>query len=262
MRSGAKTKYAGLSLVAAGAVIILLPYVSGHGTKGYAVAAGASPAVEVDVAQVVAKDSTLFVYEHSRFSPVEGTHLEKADAIAAIVADPSGKIWAMSKNGVLLGVESRKVVDRFVDATFDGGPALTADPRNGIWLNTENQDLIHVHDGKLTRFELHRPVEGSIYALITTSNGTVLAATDSGVTGLRDGRIQSLGVKNGLPCGHVWSLVAAENSAVWLYTDCGLIETRPMGALVARRRDPSNVQADGRAGRCTGTKSCIRAGGY
>jgi membrane fusion protein, multidrug efflux system len=58
MRSGAKNKYAGLWLIATGAVIISLLYVSARGAKGYAVAAAASPAVEVDVAQVVAKEIT------------------------------------------------------------------------------------------------------------------------------------------------------------------------------------------------------------
>jgi Y_Y_Y domain/Histidine kinase len=41
---------------------------------------------------------------------------------------------------------------------------------------------------------------------------------------VRDGKVQHLGVQNGLPCNDLAGLVLDRNGALWLYAKCGLLE--------------------------------------
>jgi signal transduction histidine kinase len=45
-----------------------------------------------------------------------------------------------------------------------------------------------------------------------------------GVVAWKDGKQQTLTVRNGLPCDTVYALIEDSHRAVWLYTQCGLVE--------------------------------------
>jgi ligand-binding sensor domain-containing protein len=54
-------------------------------------------------------------------------------------------------------------------------------------------------------------------------DGTLWAATEGGLSRVKDGHVATLTSKNGLPCDTVhWSLEDDDHS-VWLYTACGLV---------------------------------------
>src|SRR6202022_2183689 len=79
-------------------------------------------------------------------------------------------------------------------------------------------------DGQKELFSLYRsPHGGPVHGLLVNSDGSVLAATTSGLVGWRNGRVQRLTVRNGLPCDVIYSLIFDRASTLWLYTACGLI---------------------------------------
>jgi len=65
--------------------------------------------------------------------------------------------------------------------------------------------------------------KGHVSGLRIDSEGIVWAGTESGLSRIKDGRIGTLTMKNGLPCDTIhWSVEDSEG-AVWLYTGCGLV---------------------------------------
>jgi PAS domain S-box-containing protein len=55
------------------------------------------------------------------------------------------------------------------------------------------------------------------------SDASVLAATASGLVGWQNGKVQSLTVRNGLPCDLIYALISDRKATLWLYAACGLI---------------------------------------
>ena len=67
------------------------------------------------------------------------------------------------------------------------------------------------------------PHDGPVHGLLVNSDASVLAATASGLVGWQNGRVQSLTVRNGLPCDVIYALIPDRKATLWLYTACGLI---------------------------------------
>ena len=56
------------------------------------------------------------------------------------------------------------------------------------------------------------------------ATGAVFGATAFGLIGWKEGRQQTLTVRNGLPCDGVNALVTDRQGALWLYMQCGLVQ--------------------------------------
>ena len=59
---------------------------------------------------------------------------------------------------------------------------------------------------------------------MANADGSVLAGSADGLVGLREGKVQRMTTKNGLPCNFVTSFVEDREQRWWLYTDCGIVE--------------------------------------
>ena len=63
---------------------------------------------------------------------------------------------------------------------------------------------------------------GRVADLHLDSDGTVWAATEGGLSRVKDGRITTLTSRNGLPCDSVHWALEDDNHSFWLYMACGL----------------------------------------
>jgi signal transduction histidine kinase len=70
-------------------------------------------------------------------------------------------------------------------------------------------------------FSLNR--SAPVHGLLVNSDASVLAATASGLVGWQNGRVQSLTVRNALPCDVIYALILDRKATLWLYAACGLI---------------------------------------
>jgi hypothetical protein len=52
----------------------------------------------------------------------------------------------------------------------------------------------------------------------------VLAGSADGLVGVRNGKVQHMTTRNGLPCNFVTSFIQDREKHWWLYTDCGIVE--------------------------------------
>jgi signal transduction histidine kinase len=65
--------------------------------------------------------------------------------------------------------------------------------------------------------------EGWVTDLRSDQDGTLWAATEGGLSRVKNGRVATLTSKNGLPCDTVHWVVEDDAHSFWLYTACGLV---------------------------------------
>jgi len=176
-----------------------------------------------------------------RFVRVDGV---PGREIYSITGDDAGNLW-LSGNEGLIRLHQGRFVESLPWSAFgrrQQAKVIVAD-RGGLWLSFwQDGGVMHVKDGKVlaTYTAAEGLGAGHVAGLRLAADGTVWAATeDGGLSRIKDGRVATLGVGQGLPCNTIhWSIVD-DDGALWLYTACGLI--RILGEdLAAWEADPAH----------------------
>src|SRR5262249_32179250 len=87
-----------------------------------------------------------------------------------------------------------------------------------------NGDLARYQRGRTETFHFQHTPDSRVHQVLLSSDGSVLGATAFGLIGWSNGKKQTLGARNGLPCDGVNALVEDGSGALWLYMHCGLVE--------------------------------------
>jgi len=82
--------------------------------------------------------------------------------------------------------------------------------------------------------------KGRVEALQFDRDRAVWAATEGGLSRIKDGRIATLSTRNGLPCDAVHWMMEDDVDSVWLYLACGLVRIA-RSDLDAWARDPKRT---------------------
>ena len=163
-------------------------------------------------------------FENGRFVPVSGV----PGGVHAFAGDTAGNIW-ISEDQDLLHLRDGRVIEEIPWARLERKvPAIPmlADPaRGGLWLGfRDGTGLVYFKDGQIRAS--YRAAEGlgkgMVGGLYLDVGGTLWAATEGGLSRLKNGRIHTLTAKNGLPCDPVNWVIEGDDHAFWLYTACGL----------------------------------------
>ena len=105
--------------------------------------------------------------------------------------------------------------------------ALAVDrKRGGLWLGFyAGAGVAYFQDGQVrARYTHANGLGGEHVADVQLGRTDALwAATDGGLSMIRQGRIQTLSSKNGLPCDTVHWRTRADDRSAWLYMSCGLV---------------------------------------
>jgi signal transduction histidine kinase len=117
-----------------------------------------------------------------------------------------------------------RVVEILPDSQVPTGGTLASDPQGGIWIATPKGDLALFRRGVLQTFPLKTSGDPVIHQIIVQGDGSVLAGSANGLVALRNGKVDKLTSKNGLPCDFVTSFVKDSDQRWWLSTDCGVVE--------------------------------------
>jgi len=186
----------------------------------------------------------VFYFENDRFIRVSGV---PGVFTAFIVGDGEGNVW-ISNGAGLYRLAPELAVQHIPWSQFGHGyssPALLPDRlQGGLWLGFVDGGIAYFKDGKV-----HASYSGAdglgkglVSGLRFGSRGTLWAATEGGLSRIKDGHITTLTNKNGLPCDAVhWSMEDDDHS-VWLYMPCGLVRVA-RSELDAWVTDPKhNVQ--------------------
>ena len=165
--------------------------------------------------------------QNDRFVPVSAV---PGGYVRSIAEDKSGNLWIANQQAGLL----RLFRDGKVEQVPWGGlgrkdyaTALAVDPvRGGLWIGFYEGGISYFADGAIRESysTANGLGEGLIQDVRLDPDGTVWAATQSGLSRLKSGRIATLSGKNGLPCDAVhWSFEDDDHS-FWLYMSCALVQ--------------------------------------
>jgi len=164
-------------------------------------------------------------FEGSHFIPLRGVPGGFAHSIAE---DSAGDLWISQDQG-LFHLRREGGVEQIPWSTL--GPrglalALVADPlQGGLWLGFSQGGVAYFKDGQVRALygAAEGLGEGRVSALRFGSRGTLWAATEGGLSRIKDGKIATLTSTNGLPCDAVHWSMEDNDHAVWLYMACGLV---------------------------------------
>jgi signal transduction histidine kinase/ligand-binding sensor domain-containing protein len=183
--------------------------------------------------------------ENERFTPVHGIPGGYARSIAE---DTAGNLWIAHQDAGLLRLSSDGAVDPIPWRRLghsDYAAVLAADSsRGGLWIGYQLGGIAYFHDGQIrATYPAGKGMgEGRVNGL-RLDRDTLWAATDGGLSRLKNGRIATLTSKNGLPCDGIHLVMEDDSQAFWLLTACGLVRIARSDldhwAAVADRNDGS-----------------------
>jgi Signal transduction histidine kinase len=174
----------------------------------------------------VGVDDELYLFKDGRFRRLPAPDHKPLGLVVAMSEDIDGNIWAecFSNPRKLLRIRDFQVREEFPASQVPTGRTLAPDPQGGIWLGTLKGDLALFRHGVLETFPLNAKGDTLSHQIIVTGDGSVLAGSAEGLVGLRQGKVQRMTRRNGLPCNFVTSFIEDRENHWWLYTDCGIVE--------------------------------------
>jgi PAS domain S-box-containing protein len=163
-------------------------------------------------------------FEDGRFIPVGSV---PGEIVHAIAEDRRGTLWIANQNFGLLSVSRESEVQQIPWAGLgrkDFATALAADPlRGGLWLGFRQGGVVYFADGQVRASYPAGFGEGLVNDLQLDRDGTLWAATDGGLSRLKNGRVATLTRKNGLPCDAVHWVIEDDAGSLWLFMACDLV---------------------------------------
>jgi signal transduction histidine kinase/ligand-binding sensor domain-containing protein len=180
-------------------------------------------------------------FENGRFTRVSDV---PSGHVHSIAGDGIGNLW-LNQEQSLFHLRGGAVVERIPWARLqrsEAPRALLLDPiQGGLWLGFSSS-LVYFKDGQI-RMSYSRADglgEGRVTGLQLDGDGTLWAATEGGLSRVKNGHIATLNSKNGLPCDTVHGVVEDDDHSLWLHTGCGFVRiTRP--ELDAWVREPKRM---------------------
>src|SRR5258708_986229 len=171
-------------------------------------------------------DTTLSLYTNGRFSRINRSDGSRVGMVTGITEDVDGTIWVLTNRPprTLFRIQNLKVQEELPEPQLPPARVVAADPREGIWFGLLNGDLARYRHGEIETFPFKHSPNSRVNQLIVNADGAVLGATAFGLIGWKEGKQQTLTVRNGLPCDAVNALVADRHGALWLYMQCGLVQ--------------------------------------
>lgn len=164
--------------------------------------------------------------ENDRLISIKGL---PGGAILAINKDKAGSFWIINENLGLFHLLPGGEIQQIPWAALghrDHVSTLVPDPfQTGLWLGFHLGGIAYFADGQIrssyTTAEGLPP--GRVNELRFDQSGVLWAATDNGLSRLKNGKFATLSGKNGLPCDDVHWMMEDDTRAVWLHTECGLV---------------------------------------
>jgi signal transduction histidine kinase len=165
-------------------------------------------------------------FDDGRFVPVRVLPRGYAHSISG---DGEGNLWISYQDIGLFHLLRESLFEWTPWAKLgrkDFADALLPDPvRDGLWLGFRNGGVTYFKDGQtLKSYTIADGLGGDrVNGLQLDRDGTLWAATQGGLSRIKNGQVATLTSKNGLPCDTVHWAMEDDDHSFWLYTACGLV---------------------------------------
>src|SRR5271157_2034999 len=173
----------------------------------------------------VGVDDGLYLFKNGRFYRLLEPNHKPLGLVVGITEDVDGNIWAecFSNPRKLVRIRDFQVREEFPASQIPTGRTLAPDPHGGIWIGTLKGELALFRHGALEKFSLYPKGNPVTHKIIANADGSVFAASEDGLVGLRQGKVQRMTTENGMPCNSVISFIEDKGQRWWLYTGCGVV---------------------------------------
>ena len=172
----------------------------------------------------VGVDNTLSVREGTRFHTLSRSDGNPVGTLQGLIEDRNGDLWGIPvpNSSRLIHIHGFSVQEEAVGPEPSYITSIAADPSGGIRVGFRNGDIALYANGAMSGIMTgsKRPV----YDLHPTSDGRVLNLASGELIGWQNGKPQSLGLQNGVPCNNSYTFILDRQGTLWLYSSCGLIE--------------------------------------
>jgi ligand-binding sensor domain-containing protein len=171
----------------------------------------------------VGVDNALYVYRNSRFAPMPDREGKPTGFVTSLAESSDHSVWANATASVrsyrVICFRDGKAQQQWSPPQLPRVSDIAADPGHGVWMSLSAGGLARF-DGRLLQqqTQLGKPRNFTV-----DSDGSVWAATGLGLASWREGKLQVLSEKNGLPCNSIYALLRDAHQALWLYSHCGLV---------------------------------------
>ena len=174
----------------------------------------------------VGVDDGLYLFKNGHFRRLPEPNHQPLGLVFGLIEDMRRKYLgecAQARHSLCVSVISRCKKSSL-------GPQIPAsriapNPQGGIWIGTRKGELGLFRNGALQKFPVNPDAKSPLANhIIAQPDGSVLAAFDDGLVGMRRGKVQRMTTKNGLPCDDIISFVEDKEKRWWLNTQCGIVE--------------------------------------
>jgi len=153
--------------------------------------------------------------------------------VSSVARDTQGNLWIANDDQGLLRLSKDGIVQQISWASIghkDGAQSLAADrSTGGLWLGFDGGGVAYFRDGQIK--ETYGRAEGlgsgRVSELYVGTDDTVWAATEGGLSRIKNGSVLTLTSKNGLPCDAIHWITQDEDHSFWLNMTCGLVRIVP-----------------------------------
>jgi ligand-binding sensor domain-containing protein/signal transduction histidine kinase len=170
----------------------------------------------------------LAVFANGRFTAVPSV---PAGIVHAIAGDNRGglwlSMWLTANDSGLVHLVDGKIREHVPWRELGGGPGsgLAPDPDGGVWTGLLSGGIAYFRAGQIRKLPL---IDGGgrsrrLLELGRDRDDSLWAAAENGLNHIKNGRVATLTVGNGLPCDAVHWIIEDDRSSYWLYTRCGLL---------------------------------------
>ena len=175
----------------------------------------------------VSTSDGVFYVDGARFARI--ATFQGRNTLPGIVGDGHGNLWVgdarLGLSHLRHGNSDRPIPwSEFGQQSF-GAQAFLPDRSNGgLWLGFLEGGITYFKEGRVRASYTSADglSKGRVNDLRFGSRGTLWAATEGGLSRVRDGRVLTLTSKNGLPCDTVHWTMEDDDYFVWVFQPCGL----------------------------------------
>jgi signal transduction histidine kinase/ligand-binding sensor domain-containing protein len=183
----------------------------------------------------------VIVFEGGRFA---ASSVPAGGFVHAMAEDTAGDLWFNQDQGLLRlkgGREEERIPWPRLGSDGTLWSLVPDRRRGGLWFGFVNR-MAYFRDGEIRQSYTKADGLGSgrVGDVRVDDDGTVWAATDGGLSRLKDGHITTLTSRNGLPCDSAHWTMEDDNQSVWLYMSCGLVRI-PRADLDAWIANPAHT---------------------
>jgi len=180
-----------------------------------------------DAGRILVSTPYAFGYmENGRFVSIRGV---PRGVVSSVAQDRQGDLWIANEDQGLLRLSKDGTLQKISWAGIghrDGAQSLAVDRSTGrLWLGFNGGGVAYFSDGQIK--ETYGRAEGlgngRVSALHIETDDTVWAATEGGLSRIKNGRVLTLTSKNGLPCDAIHWITQDVNRSFWLNMTCGLV---------------------------------------